>query len=120
MENILGKGENAGYQPSIFSFSNDAFYPMTDSTVHVAYSFWSANAFNLTNLEFYGMVKSSCKTVVTYKPVQKYESDPYQSLSSIYLDEKKKILCIALKLHSGPCIAGRNMDFKIRTNVNKG
>ena len=32
---------------SIFSFSNDALYPMTDNTVHVAYFFWSANAFNL-------------------------------------------------------------------------
>ena len=67
---------------------------MTDSTVHVAYSFWSANAFNLTNLEFYGMVKSLCKTVVTYKPVQKYVSDPYQSLSSIYLHEKKKLFAL--------------------------
>ena len=34
--------------PAISSFfSNDAFYPMTDNTVHVAYSFWSTNAFNL-------------------------------------------------------------------------
>ena len=68
---------------SIFSFSKDAFYPMTDCTMHVAYNFWSENAFNLTNLEFYGIVKSLCKTVVTYKSVQKYVSDPYQSLSSI-------------------------------------
>ena len=45
---------------------------MTDSTVHVAYIFWSANASNLTNVEFYSMVKSLCKIVVTYKSVQKY------------------------------------------------
>ena len=32
---------------SIFSFINDALYLMTDSTVHVAYSFGAANAFNL-------------------------------------------------------------------------
>ena len=54
---------------------------MTDSSVHVAYSFWSANAFSLTNLKFYSMVKSLCKTVVTYKSVQEYVSDPYKSLS---------------------------------------
>ena len=32
--------------PAFFSFSNDALYPSTDNTVHVAYSFWSENAFN--------------------------------------------------------------------------
>ena len=38
-----------------------------------------------TDLEFCCIVKSLCKTVVTYKPIQKYVSDPYQSLSSVYI-----------------------------------
>ena len=72
---------------SIFSFSNDAVYPTTDITVHVGYIFWSANAFHLnkSRISQYGKESmQNCCNMTNYKPVQKYVSDPYQSLSSIY------------------------------------
>ena len=69
LENIVGKGENAGYQH--FSFSNDDLYPSTDNTVHVAYSFWSANAFNFNKSRIlqYGkeFMQNCCNHINPYR-----------------------------------------------------
>ena len=51
LENIVGNGENTGYQH--FLFCDNALYPRTDNAVHVAFSFWSANAFNCNKSEYF-------------------------------------------------------------------
>ena len=69
--------------PAFSPFSNDALYSSTENTVHVAYTFWSANAFNFNKSRILQYGKEFMQNCCNHKPIQKYVSDPYQSLSSI-------------------------------------
>ena len=59
LENIVGKGENG-------------IYPSTDNRVHVAYSFWSANAFNFNKSRILQYGKEFMQNCCNHKPIHKY------------------------------------------------